>query len=313
MALFYMLTGQLRITVILMMGIIMSITTSRRQTLMLDDFFIRALLAGIGIAIIAAPLGCFVVWRRLAYFGDTLAHSALLGVSFALLFEINITVSVFLISIVISLLLYMMQKRGGLSSDAVLGLLSHSALALGLVAIAFMTWVRIDLNALLFGDILSVSRFDVGFVWAGSLFALAVLVIIWRNLFAVTVNEQLARAEGMNPDVVNMIFMVLMALVIAISMQIVGVLLITALLIIPAASARQLATGPEQMAVVAAIIGIAAVVGGLYASLGWDTPSGPSIVVMALMLFIISLVLGGKTRRHKPNHAEVLPDSSRGE
>lgn len=256
---------------------------------MLDDFFVRALLAGIGIALVAGPLGCFVVWRRLAYYGDTLAHSALLGVAIAIFFEINVTLTVFILSGVVSVFLLLLQKRGGLSSDALLGLLSHSALALGLVAIAFMTWVRIDLNGLLFGDILSVSKSDLLVVWGGGLFVVIVLIAIWQKLFAATVNVELARAEGMKPDQVNMIFMVLMALIIAISMKIVGVLLITALLIIPAATARRIASTPEQMAILASLIGVSAVFGGLYASLQWDTPSGPSIVVMALVFFIVTL------------------------
>lgn len=257
---------------------------------MFDDFFVRALFAGIGIALVAGPLGCFVVWRRLSYFGDTLAHSAVLGVSLAIFLEINIMASVFFIALLISILLLFLQKRGGLASDALLGLMSHSALALGLVAIAFMTWVRIDLNALLFGDILSVSKSDVTIVWIGGAAVMAVLMFIWRPLFAATVNEELAEAEGMYPDRVNLIFMVLMALIIAISMKIVGVLLITALLIIPAATARRVSSSPEQMAMLSSLIGVLAVFGGLFGSLKWDTPSGPSIVVMAMVLFVLTLI-----------------------
>jgi len=256
---------------------------------MFDDFFVRALVAGIGIALVAGPLGCFVVWRRLSYFGDTLAHSAVLGVALAIFLEINIIASVFFIAVLISVLLLFLQKKGGLASDALLGLMSHSALALGLVAIAFMTWVRIDLNALLFGDILSVSKSDMTIIWIGGAIVMAVLMFIWRPLFAATVNEELAQAEGMNPNRANLVFMVLMAIIIAISMKIVGVLLITALLIIPAATARRISSSPEQMAVLAAFVGVLAVVGGLFGSLQWDTPSGPSIVVMAMVLFILTL------------------------
>lgn len=256
---------------------------------MLDDFFTRAILAGIGVALIAGPLGCFIVWRRLAYFGDTLSHAALLGVALAFLFEINIIVSVFVISAFVSLALLLLQKRATLSSDALLGLLSHSALALGLVVLAFMTWIRIDLMGFLFGDILAVSKLDIAVIWIGGLVVLATLVVIWRPLFAATVNHELTEAEGMKPERANVVFMLLMAAVIAIAMKIVGVLLITAMLIIPAATARRFATGPEQMAFMAALIGAAAVVGGLFGSLEWDTPAGPSIVVAALAFFILSL------------------------
>lgn len=256
---------------------------------MLDDFFARALIAGIGVAIVAAPLGCFVVWRRLAYFGDTLSHAALLGVAMAFLLDLNITFSVFLVCAGVAIALVLLQRYATLSSDSLLGLLAHSSLALGLVVLAFMTWVRMDLLGFLFGDILAVSKSDIAIIYAGGAGVLLVLWLIWNRLFAATVNRELAEAEGMNPQRSNLIFMLLMATVIAISMKIVGVLLITALLIIPAAAARRFATGPEQMAVVAAVIGVASVIAGLFGSLSWDTPSGPSIVVAALVLFLISL------------------------
>jgi zinc transport system permease protein len=259
------------------------------MTAVLDDFFTRALVAGIGVAVVAGPLGCFIVWRRLAYFGDTLSHAALLGVALAFLFEINIIVSVFLVSACVSIALLLLQRRATLSADALLGLLAHSALALGLVVLAFMTWVRMDLMGFLFGDILAVSRTDIAIIWIGGGVVLTILTLIWRPLFAGTVNRELAEAEGMNPQRADIMFMLLMALVIAISMKIVGVLLITAMLIIPAATSRRFATGPEQMAVLAAIMGAIAVVAGLFGSLEWDTPSGPSIVVAALALFVVSL------------------------
>jgi len=258
--------------------------------LMFDDFFSRALMAGIGVALVAGPLGCFIVWRRLAYFGDTLSHAALLGVALAFLFEINVTLAVFVVSVFVSLALLLLQKRATLSSDALLGLLAHSALAVGLVALAFMTWIRVDLMGFLFGDILAVTPIDIAVVWGGGVCVLIVLSMIWRSLFAATVNLELAQAEGMAPERANVIFMLLMAAVIAISMKIVGVLLITALLIIPAAAARRFATGPEQMAILAALIGAVGVIGGLFGSLEWDTPAGPSIVVAALMLFVVSIL-----------------------
>lgn len=257
---------------------------------MLDDFFTRAILAGIGVALVTGPLGCFIVWRRLAYFGDTLSHAALLGVALAFLFEVNITLAVFGVSACVSIALLLLQKRATLSADALLGLLAHSALALGLVALAFMTWIRMDLMGFLFGDILAVSKTDIAVIWLGGVVVLAILAAIWRPLFAATVNLELAEAEGMNPERANIIFMLLMAAVIAISMKIVGVLLITAMLIIPAAAARRFAAGPEQMAVLAAVIGAVAVIGGLFGSLEWDTPAGPSIVVAALCLFVLSIL-----------------------
>ena len=256
---------------------------------MLDDFFVRALVAGIGVALVAGPLGCFIVWRRLAYFGDTLSHAALLGVALAFLFEIDITLAVFAVSACVALALLALQKRANLSADALLGLLAHASLALGLVVLAFMTWVRIDLMGFLFGDILATTEADILVIYLGGALVLAVLAFVWRPLFAATVNRELAEAEGVAPERANIVFMLLMAIVIAIAMKIVGVLLITAMLIIPAAAARRFATGPEQMALLAAAIGALSVVMGLSGSLAWDTPSGPSIVVAALVLFIFSV------------------------
>jgi zinc transport system permease protein len=257
---------------------------------MLDDFFIRAVIGGIGVALLAGPLGCFIVWRRLAYFGDTLSHSALLGVAIALLLELNITFTVFIISACVAMILLLLQRQSQLSSDALLGLLAHATLAVGLVVLAFMTWVRVDLMGFLFGDILAINTTDIVTIWVGGFAVLIALAVIWKPLFAATVNYEIAVAEGLKPDKANFFFMILMAAVIAISMKIVGVLLITALLIIPAATARRFATTPEMMALVASIIGAASVWIGLEGSLNWDTPAGPSIVVAALLGFILSLL-----------------------
>lgn len=256
---------------------------------MLDDFFTRALLAGIGLALTTGPLGCFVVWRRMAYFGDTMAHSALLGVALGFLLEIDPTVGVFAVAVLVSLALLALERRGGLSADALLGILSHAALALGLVVLAFMTWVRVDLMGFLFGDILAVSKLDVVLIWSGGAVVLALLAFLWRPLLAASVDEELAAAEGLSPARSRLVFMLMMALVVAIAMKVVGILLITALMIIPAATARRFAATPEAMAALAALAGALAVTGGLYGSLAFDTPSGPSVVVAALALFLLSL------------------------
>lgn len=258
---------------------------------MLDDFFTRAVMAGLGIAAVTGPLGCFVVWRKLAYFGDTLAHAALLGVAISLLLNVNVTLAVFVVAIVVALLLLALQSRSALSSDALLGMLSHGSLAVGLLALAFMTWVRMDLMGLLFGDLLTVSKTDIAMIYAGGAAVLAALVWAWKPLFAVTVNRDLAAAEGYNVAFYDVLLMVLLAAVVAVSIKIIGVMLITSLLIIPAGAARRFSTGPVVMAVLAAALGGIAVLAGLFASLNYNTPSGPSIVVAALALFVIGLIL----------------------
>ncbi len=257
---------------------------------MFDDFFTRALIAGIGVALVTGPLGCFIVWRRMAYFGDTISHSALLGVALSFLLNINLMLGIFGVAVIVAASLMLLQQRHSLSSDVLLGILSHSTLALGLVIVAFMSWIRVDLMAFLFGDILSVSKQDLLFIYIGGLMVLGMLAYIWRPLLAVTVSEDLARAEGINPTIPRIIFMLLLAIVIAIAMKIIGVLLITALLIIPAATARRFAKTPVAMATIASICGVLAVTAGLFGSLKLDTPSGPSIVVAGLIIFLISLI-----------------------
>jgi len=258
---------------------------------MLTDFFSRAVVAGVGLALVTGPLGCFVVWRRMAYFGDTMAHSALLGVALSFLFNLNMTAGVFAVAVLVAGALLLLQRQATLSTDALLGILSHSTLAVGLVLVGFLTTVRIDLMGFLFGDILSVSMLDIYLIWGGGAVILAVIALAWRPLLAGTVSAELAEAEGLRPEASRLLLMILMASVIAIAMKLVGVLLITSLLIIPAATARRLSSTPEQMALIAAVLGALSVVGGLFGSLNWDTASGPSIVVMALVLFVLSLAV----------------------
>ena len=277
---------------------------------MLDDFFLRAIIAGICVALIAGPLGCFVIWRRLSYFGDTLSHASLLGVAVAILLETNFTFSIFGVSGAVSLFLIYLRVKTSLPSDALLGLLAHSVLAVGIVVLGFMTWVRIDLLSLLFGDILAVSVTDIWLIFFGGILVLLTLAAIWRPLFADTVSPDLAEAEGMRPKLVRIIFTLMLALVISVSIKIVGVLLITGLLIIPAAAARNLASGPIQMAFISMITGTIAVVCGLFSSLTWDTSSGPSIVVTALVLFILTLLPLNRIRSVLGNYSERL--SNRG-
>lgn len=255
----------------------------------MPDFLLLALLAGIAVALVAGPLGSFAVWRRMAYFGDTLAHSALLGITFGLLLDINLNLAVTLGCLALALLLVAMQHNRFLATDTLLGILSHSTLALGLVCVSFFSDSRIDLMAYLFGDILAVSRAEVISIWVISLVVIGLLMRLWRPLLAITVHEDLARIEGVPVAAVRTSLMLLMALVIAIAMKVVGVLLITALLIIPAAASRRLTHTPEHMAIGASLLGALAVVAGLAASYLWDAPAGPAIVLCATSIFCLTL------------------------
>ena len=256
---------------------------------MFDDFFIRALFAGLGVALVTGPLGCFVIWRRLSFFAGTLAHSSLLGVTLAFSFDINISFSVLLISSAVALILLRLQKTTKLPNDALLGLLAHSSLAIGLVVIGFLSYIRFDIMGLLFGDILAVNKKDLLVIWVGGAIILLVLKLIWKPLFASTVNYELAEAEGMKPEKINAVFTILMAAIIAISIKMVGILLITGMLIIPAAMARNLSNNPKQMIIISIIGGLLAVILGLYSSLEFNTASGPSIITAALVLFVFSM------------------------
>lgn len=259
---------------------------------MFEEFFVRALLGGIGAALIAGPLGCFVVWRRMAYFGDALSHSALLGIALGLIAGIDPTLGVLGASLVLAIAFTVLQRQQRFAADTILGLLAHSALALGLVALGLMENLRVDLLGYLFGDVLALSWMNVGVIYVGAVFVLTSLVLIWRRLLAVTVDPELAQADGIDPFLTRLAFSLLLAVTVAMAMQVVGVLLITALLIIPAASARRFASTPEQMAILAALAGTASVGLGLFGSLTFDLASGPAIVVAAMMLFILTGIVG---------------------
>lgn len=251
------------------------------------DFILRALAAGLLVALVAGPLGCFVVWRRMAYFGDTLAHSALLGIAFSLLLEINLQLAVIVACLAIALLLVQMESRHHLATDTILGILAHSSLAFGLVILSF-TEVNINLMAYLFGDLLTVSNLDLAWIAMGVGAALMLLALNWNKLLTITLHQELAQVEGLPVARIRLLLMLLIATVIALSMHVVGILLITSLMVIPPACARSFSNSPEKMAVSASLIGCLAVCGGLLASFSLDTPSGPSIVVCAALLFFIS-------------------------
>lgn len=262
----------------------------------MTDFLLNALLAGLVLAMVAGPLGAFVVWRRMAYFGETLSHAALLGIALALLLDISPMLAVLATCILLAVLLVTLQQRQPLAADTLLGILAHSTLSLGLVMLSFMRDVRVDLMGYLFGDLLAVSQQDLLWIVPGSLLVLILLVLLWRPLLAVTVHEELAQVEGLPVTTIRLALMLLVAVVIAVAMKVVGVLLITALLIIPAATAQRYARTPEQMAVGAGLLGMLSVCGGLALSWFQDTPAGPSIVVSAAALFLLGLALPGRSR-----------------
>ncbi len=250
-------------------------------------FLILAILGGIGVALISAPLGVFMVWQKQSYFGATLAHSALLGISLGLFLELNLTFSVIITSVTIALIIYFIQDKINLSADTLLGLLAHSALALGLVILSLQTNVQIDFMGYLFGDILSINETDLMLIAALGVLVAVFFKLHWQDLLNITINPELASVEGVKTKRVQLTYVLLLALMIALAMKIVGVLLVTSLLIIPAAAARRLSRTPEQMLGFTLLLGVASVLLGILASILWDIPTGPSIVVAASLFFIL--------------------------
>ncbi len=262
---------------------------------MLDDFMVRATLAGAGVAFAAAPLGSFVVWRRMAYFGDATAHAAILGVALSLALSTSIFVGAVAVALVMALTVSALSGRG-YAMDTLLGVLAHSALAFGLVAVSFLSGIRIDLMAYLFGDILSVSRGDLMVIWTGAALVIALIAWRWQGLLTSTLNEDLAYSCGIDPKREKLVLTLSLAITVAVAIKVVGVLLIAALLIIPAAAARPLSRTPEGMAMSAALIGAASAIVGLRAAYLFDTPAGPTIVCIAAICFAATSLLGGLRR-----------------
>jgi zinc transport system permease protein len=263
---------------------------------LLDDFLVRAVIAGVGVALAAGPLGCFVVWRRMAYFGDATSHAALLGVTVALATDLPVTVGVAVAALAMAVAVAAAAGRS-YAVDTLLGVASHAALAVGLVALSFLHGVRVDLIGYLFGDILAVSRGDLAVIWAGAAGVVALLAWRWRPLLLATLSEDLAASADVDPRRERLILTLALALLVAVALKVVGALLVTAMLIVPAAAARAFATSPAVMAAGAAAVGALAAAAGLGASWRLDTPAGPSIVVAATALFFLSLAGPGGSAR----------------
>jgi zinc transport system permease protein len=255
-----------------------------------DPFILRGILAGIAVALISGLVGCFVVWRRMSYYGESIAHSSLLGVAFAILMGVSINLGVVFTCLLFGILFLWLQHSKVLSSDTLLGVLAHLALALGIIVIS-LNKIKIDIHAFLFGDILTVSSSDLWAMYLGVLIAVFLICYNWSSLLLVTIDEDLAKAEGVNTLNINLLFTSILTIVVAISIQIIGLLLITAMLIIPAAASRRLTNSPETMALVATFIGIVSVILGILLSVEIDAPSGPSIVLVSAILFFLSPIL----------------------
>jgi zinc transport system permease protein len=254
-----------------------------------EPFLMRALLAGLGLAVIAAPLGCFVVWRRMAYYGEAVAQAGLIGIAGGLALSLNLTAGVLIVTLAVSLLLVLLSRQRAVPFDTLLGLLAHAALAIGVIAASLVRGPQLDLMAFLFGDIFAVSGTDLNWIYVGGALALVAMISVWRPLLSLSVHEDLAAAEGVAVERVKLVFVLVLALVVAIAIKIVGALLTIAFLIMPAAAARPLSETPEQMVLFAAIFGALSVALGLFLSVSFDTPGGPSIVLVLALFFVAAI------------------------
>ena len=251
----------------------------------IDPFILRGLLAGMAVALVTGTVGCFVVWRRMSYFGDSLAHASLLGVALGVLIGIGANAGIVFTSLLFGFLLLWLQQSKDLPTDTLLGVLSHFALSISIIIIS-LNKIKIDLHSFLFGDILTVTSNDLWWMYFGGIIVLILIFLNWSSLILVTIDEDLAKAEGINPLFVNLLLTTILTIVVAISVKIIGILLITSMLIIPAAASKRLVNSPESMALLATVFGILSVILGIFLSVEIDTPSGPTIVVVSSFLFL---------------------------
>ena len=274
-----------------------------------------ALIAPLVLAIIAGPVGCLIVWRRMAYFGDAIAHSALLGVAVGLFIGFAPNIGVALICAVFAILLVYLQHRRKLSIDTLLGILAHGALAIGLLLVF---WSALEtghgshhepnhtidphtlLEIYLLGSLENISMNQNIILIIGALIIAVILKLIWEPLILMTLNMDLARAEGVPTLRLQYIMMGIMTALVVMGLQITGVLFITSLLIMPAAAARQISTTPEKMILWAVIFAFSGVLSGYIASHEIHLPPGPTIVSALTTIFIISLLISVFLRGKSP-------------
>jgi zinc transport system permease protein len=263
----------------------------------LEPFFLRAIVAGLALAIVAAPLGCFVVWQRMAYFGETVAQASLIGVALSLALRLDITFGVIVIAVAIAFLLLSFSRQQVVAVDSVLGLLHHAALAAGVIAVSMLKGPPVDLVGFLFGDVFAVTTSDIAWIIVGGAVVLGVVAWLWQPLLRLAVHEDLAAAEGIDRRQVRAIFTILLAVTIAVAMKIVGVLLVMAFLVVPAVAARPFAGTPERMVLLTAILAGLGVLLGLSLSATIDAPGGPVVVIVMSIAAALSLTAASVMRR----------------
>ncbi len=253
---------------------------------MIIELLLPSILAGILIAVSSGALGCFVVWRRMAFFSDTLAHSAILGTALALIVDIDVIYGLLAYGAVVALVLARFDQKLQVSSDTLLAIIAQGSLALGILLLPF-AGTSINIEALLFGDILAINWRDVVVTTVICVVILLSLFVAWQPLLTLSINEDLAATEGIAVTRYKALLFLLLAALVAVAVQIVGVLLISALVLVPAATARRLAHTPLQMLLIAPAIGAISVFLGFFGAYQLNTATGPSIVIAAIVIWLL--------------------------
>lgn len=254
------------------------------HNLFADDFLWRAALGAALLGAACGPVGCFILWRRLAYVGESVAHMGLLGAALGLLIGVQAVVGTAVLAVVAALVMARASDRS-IPAGTFVGIVGHMGLALGFIVLSLMETVRADLLGYLFGDVLALTNADLLGIAAVGLGVLVAMALLWRPLLRLAVSDAIAAAEGKASPLAQTAFLVLTALLVAFGLKVVGALLIVALLLIPPAAARPLARTPEAMAIWATVIGAASAPLGLGGAYLADAPAGPSMVLAAGMLF----------------------------
>lgn len=267
--------------------------TKYRGTIMtdlLDDFLLRSIIAGTMMVTIAAPIGCLMVWQRLAFLSDTLGHAAVLGVGLGLLLQLPPMVGVLGVVLLIVISLSQVVNFNNALSETTLAIISNTGLAAGLIILGLLPENTVSVEAILFGDLLSVTLTDLGMILITTLVLVFLLKQHWRSFVAVSVSREIAQAEGIQVRKVQLLMYLMIALLVAVMMKVMGVLLIAAMLVIPTSTARMLSNSPERMVIFSAFYGVAALAGGLLSSFQFDWQTGPSIVLSATGLLLVTLL-----------------------
>ena len=261
------------------------------MTDLLDDFLIRSILAGTMMVSIAAPIGCLMVWQRLAFLSDTLGHAAVMGVGLGLLLQFPPMIGVLAVVLLIVVSLSQVVNFNNALSETTLAIISHTGLAAGLILLGVLPSDMVSIEAILFGDLLAVTLTDLGMIFITSLVLVILLLQHWRSFVAISVSREIAQAEGIQVRKVQLLLYLMIALLVAVMMKVMGVLLIAAMLVIPTSSARVLSGSPERMVIISAIYGMLALAGGIFSSFRFDWQAGPSIVLSATSLLLVTLFI----------------------